>query len=83
HNVKECIFRKDPEAMTLYLVETKEVKDLNLDPLEDKQVKRIRSLLMEYKDTFIDELDSYPLPRINELLGALKQSAWYTTLDLA
>lgn len=24
-----------------------------------------------------------PLPRINELLGALKQSAWYTTLDLA
>src|SRR5260363_480617 len=27
--------------------------------------------------------DSYPLPRINELLGALKQSAYYTTLDLA
>ncbi|CAG8805580.1 13219_t:CDS:1, partial [Racocetra fulgida] len=27
--------------------------------------------------------DSYPLPRINELLGALKNSAWYTTLDLA
>lgn len=27
--------------------------------------------------------DSYPLLRINELLGALKSSAWYTTLDLA